>query len=819
MNICFHSIDPNRIKLERPENLADSVFHNVYKSSFSALMDIVSANAASQEEMELRKTESARYPCSDSFDADEISNIIAFSGDRGSGKTTAMLSFINILKDKSSVDKALKSLGLQEMAHEPPLYFHVLPVVDPSKFGPHDSLLNMVVGRIFDSVQTILNTKGFSGSLNSEKIRAVVRDCEDTYRAIQMRNFGVHMVGYDEIEKLELLSKMSSLRGNLFKLINSYIALYTESVGGKDVKPMLVIPIDDLDVSIHRGYELAEELRNYFMLPGVLVTMAVKLEQLSDLVEQTFTEDFKTMLGQKANVLDAQPAEMAVKYIQKLIPNKRRIHLPHFTMQDMQTLYILMEKEPKKSAIDYFFELIFEKTGIVLIPNQFHSHALLPRNLRALHQTFIYLEKLDSLNPKNEDKAVSVPKPLDSQEEDEKREAKNKRLENNLNQIEHWLLDTASANAVPRDMALILRAIAEHPINNLNHYIMRQLEQSSILSDRQRIGADGKPAFHGIFDYDKEIGYMLSSIPENISMGDVFYLLHKMEQYDSSDGILHFTAAVKMIYSLKLTRCKIEKKSESRYESIQRIYNGLICSTYLCLTDGHEEWIPNIPGRTLRYMRQLDGTTVSYLDGSLAGHTVSDETFTIPRLLWLSYFVVNYGEAIRSNSIHKLTQPAVKSRFVMREGNPDVYLSIHWFNFFYSVLNPQQTQARLGIKEQFDEGPDYGRAITKWLNDDFERLPFCWADVLYQLAITLNGDLLQRIDSINRLKNYFVIRNAFLSAEPAPLLSAIAPKESYAQTHLSKAYEALLSCPLFVMDGLSLAADDREVKKLQNLLV
>ena len=83
----------SNIKYELPERFEESVSYGAYKKAFDITQEIIHDNGNYQKNQHqkaggtmLRNTE-------------QIYNIIFFTGNRGAGKTSAMLSYMEFLKD------------------------------------------------------------------------------------------------------------------------------------------------------------------------------------------------------------------------------------------------------------------------------------------------------------------------------------------------------------------------------------------------------------------------------------------------------------------------------------------------------------------------------------------------------------------------------------------------------------------------------------------------------------------------------------------------------------------------------------------------
>ena len=74
-----------KIKIEKGKDFNQSIFQNVYKNALKSVIEIV------------------KHSDKDNNDYDDFNNIIAFTGERGKGKSSSMISFRDALVNKESM--------------------------------------------------------------------------------------------------------------------------------------------------------------------------------------------------------------------------------------------------------------------------------------------------------------------------------------------------------------------------------------------------------------------------------------------------------------------------------------------------------------------------------------------------------------------------------------------------------------------------------------------------------------------------------------------------------------------------------------------
>ena len=227
----------------------------------------------------------------------EYHNIIAFTGDRGTGKTTAMLKYQK------------KLLATQKDGSE--IKYKELPMVDPSRMTDGESLLALVIAGIYEKLKDATkDAEQYSDfyAKNKDKIRETAGACCAILRKIRVKAVPVtdSLKDFpDPHDYMEDFSETIKLREKIYELIQKYLSLYEKA-------QQLLIPIDDLDTNISSGFEIAREIHHYLSVPNVIILMSLKLEQLSDLIEQRYIKSYEEIIKQH-NRLAPKPTEMAVK--------------------------------------------------------------------------------------------------------------------------------------------------------------------------------------------------------------------------------------------------------------------------------------------------------------------------------------------------------------------------------------------------------------------------------------------------------------------------------------------------------------------------
>ena len=176
----------------------------------------------------------------------------------------------------------------------------------------------------------------------------------------------------------------------------------------------LVIQLDDTDLNTQTAYKIVEDVRKYFMIPNVIILMAIDISQLTKAIEQYFINRYQVYneYYEKRNLFEHR--KVAVKYIDKLIPGNRKIFLPKLTLitgenaEKVKLEYIDVSKNnilhfrSKKGDEIYdiqelIMRLIYEKTGLIFVKPKTYIHDIIPRTMRELVNFLSILNKMPNI--------------------------------------------------------------------------------------------------------------------------------------------------------------------------------------------------------------------------------------------------------------------------------------------------------------------------------------------------------------------------------------------------------------------------------------
>ncbi|MBU5481556.1 hypothetical protein [Blautia sp. MSJ-19] len=359
------------------------IFYNQYLEAAAMLDDIVANNE--------------KENLADWMKAETENNIIAFCGERGEGKSSAMFTFIKAVYDKEVYEgKGRKNVAIFEQCESVKNTIFSEPIViDPSAFDNVHNVLDIIIASLYRKFYDKYDA--FPEQFDKYKREQLLQEFQKVYKDISLLNDPVKMLEeeYDYEGSIEKISKMGEslrLRRDLSKLVKLYLdyMLKDETHTGYTSKKLL-IAIDDLDMCNANAYKMAEQIRKYLIIPDIVIVMALKVEQLQLCVQEENFKNYSNVLKNQGKIAGTSidVKDMAERYIAKLIPKSRRIYLPNVRyIENAKISYqkkneeIIYEDKMTNSLNASLLDLIYMKTGMRFLLNEEKMNWLQPDNLR-----------------------------------------------------------------------------------------------------------------------------------------------------------------------------------------------------------------------------------------------------------------------------------------------------------------------------------------------------------------------------------------------------------------------------------------------------
>lgn len=500
--------------VENIESKDSSLFSELYDKTFSCIENYLKAVGYGEKKNDdFKKSAKTDYP----------NNIIAFVGERGSGKTSCMLSVTEMLQNKKE-SNAFQNYPVLNVTN-----FVSVNVIEPSFINDKANVLELVVATLFRNFKETVEKDVEHIDLNKK------HSLLEAFQKVQ-ENLKYIKKGTAELETIDSLLQLSSsvdLKENMRNLVASYL----EFMNGTQ-RSILLLPIDDIDLNTKYAYDMVEQIRKYLVLPNVLILVSLKLDQLEQVLRNDFTKQFSDSLNkaQDKNPLLADIQQMAERYIQKLIPLGHRMFMPdmeaamdkpylvYHNAQQAQENYEndskLYQNDESKILKHQILASIFEKTRFLFYNTKGKVSYIIPRNLREFRNLVALLDDLPKYEGDNfgncYNKTIFKKYFYETWCENNLSVEKNN-LFSQITSVQDAVDINATVLQVLRDILKQLNVYDE--LKKANHY-------KYILSE--------------------------NNYKWNISLGDVMAVLNYYESHTSSMDDLKFVFAVKTHYSMKL---------------------------------------------------------------------------------------------------------------------------------------------------------------------------------------------------------------------------------------------------------------------------
>lgn len=329
----------------------DSFFRNVYNQALEQVAMIVRQNGNSKNNH-------------------DILNIIAFTGRRGTGKTSAMLSFAYFLSSHS-IDFNLID-GVVDY-----IDFELLAPIDAATLDKHVNIIPAIISRIISKLEVELR------NFNSDKSDRKYSSAHSLYdRANGL--FNNYLTGIGALSKRSDASNYLSVTAKRLSFecdFRKFIRDYADFSFPKNNKAYFIICIDDVDMAPCKHAELLKSIHQYLMIPNVIVMLTANLRFLLPELQTAFYNNITpAFIG---NSIDMISREQTDDYLKKIIPSDNRITLPSWKKKDYLTMFPIYinfgTKSAKKELSVSFSELEGSQFFEFLNINQNEPYRITPK--------------------------------------------------------------------------------------------------------------------------------------------------------------------------------------------------------------------------------------------------------------------------------------------------------------------------------------------------------------------------------------------------------------------------------------------------------
>lgn len=268
-----------------------------------------------------------------------VHEAILVYGSRGSGKTTFMVDFLNLVEGAKSknVDPPLKSRLAQIDEH-----CEILGILDPTLLSQPKNLIVLLVGLVRETVVDHLRGVSIDNSSRYNNWHSSLRKLASSIDGADVGRESGSDDGFRSSEEimemgLRRMSEGHSLEQNFHRFVHESLNILN--------KRAFIVVLDDIDTQFNVGWHVLETIRKYCTTPAFicivlgdleLYTMRVRSEQLEILGENLREDELRRKAKNDSD--NSIPAELDYdrmvedlqsQYLIKVLPPRLRIRLPN----------------------------------------------------------------------------------------------------------------------------------------------------------------------------------------------------------------------------------------------------------------------------------------------------------------------------------------------------------------------------------------------------------------------------------------------------------------------------------------------------------
>lgn len=226
---------------------------------------------------------------------------ILLNGMRGCGKTSILVNFPTYMKEANVDNRDCAKILF-------------LDPVDPTLLNEKEDFLNIVLGQI-NACEEVRRAR--------DKVRAEYDAYERTLEQVAEA-----MEGEQTLKERFGLDRLLSYQGGLE--IATHAHAYFREVLRLTGKSLIVLPIDDVDMSLTHGFKVLEVVRKYLCSPHFLPIVSGDLTLYRELVVNHFSDELVKQSREETakKKLREQAADLANEYLRKVFPIHNRHTVP-----------------------------------------------------------------------------------------------------------------------------------------------------------------------------------------------------------------------------------------------------------------------------------------------------------------------------------------------------------------------------------------------------------------------------------------------------------------------------------------------------------
>lgn len=319
----------------------------------------------------------------------ECDNIIAFVGDRGTGKTTALKEFCKILENSNRQEKERwlsemkSSFPKQQLLLESDVNFCVLPLIDASLLDDKEDIFELILAAMFEKYEKERSRSYSYNTMYPQDSITNRRKVAEEFGKVYRNYYNVRQKKeYDDVEE-SVISKLRAFSSSM-KTQEAFSCLLRSFFANEDGRAnFLVIVIDDLDLNLSHGFEMLEQIHKYFFHSQVIVLTTFSYEQLLMITENHFRENLRSVYdAEQKSKLVSYCHQLAVDHLDKIIPVEKRIYMPK--LKKLSNKFQIRENDIQSTVKKFLMRKIADRVGVFYDGIGIKAHFIEKSTVRAL---------------------------------------------------------------------------------------------------------------------------------------------------------------------------------------------------------------------------------------------------------------------------------------------------------------------------------------------------------------------------------------------------------------------------------------------------
>lgn len=345
--IPFESFNDRGIQKRIISNVEKSFFYNIYMQAFQLIEQINKTN-------DIKVNKGSTECCNNLHNKlNDFQNVIAFTGRRGTGKTSSMLSFMDTLVKGEFKDEYFKKESFNFMDKG----FYAIPYTDASLMSKNEDIFEIVLSKMLLCVKNEydkdINYRCCGNSeLKIKKIGEKICDIYNDYSSLKNSKDFAASAPYNFMEKL---AEKHNVREKFIELVEDY----TDTLNKFYDKRIdyLIICIDDIDMTQNKHMDIMQCIHQYFMIPKVIVLVSFNIPMLTATLQANFYSNvsIQNSRDEEHNHQLQMTRNQTYDFMRKIIPADMRINMPSWKKKDYRELFPIKIDFKKKKTIERLF--------------------------------------------------------------------------------------------------------------------------------------------------------------------------------------------------------------------------------------------------------------------------------------------------------------------------------------------------------------------------------------------------------------------------------------------------------------------------------